>query len=425
MHTDERVLTVRRIIGISIAVVILVLGFLSINNLFYNVDADELVVTQGFASGKMDCWTDAGYKLRKFAHVTVYKRSSPIWFGADGKGRPLPMRFNDAGKVEVYVSAQVFMPTGCEELKELRKVYGSQDSVIETLVARVVKKAVYNTGPLLSSRESFAEKRPNILQYIEDQANGGIYQTFVTEESSKDEKGEDDEEVDATESNFRSVQVEIVRDAAGLIVRKERSELEKYGVSLANVAIDEMEYEDATLNQINAQREAQQAIQTARAQAKEAQQKAITEKAQGEARAAKARADAEVQKAQAVVQAQQQKEVAVLEAEKNRDVAVLEKAAAEAYKQAQTLKGEGDAAYKRAVMQADGALEQKLATYERTTIGVAQALAKQQLVPGVVVGASGDSSSTSTGTLDAFLKAMTAKAAQDLALNPGISPNNN
>lgn len=33
------------------------------------------------------------------------------------------------------------------------------------------------TGPLMSSKESYAEKRTNLIRFIEDQISNGVYKT--------------------------------------------------------------------------------------------------------------------------------------------------------------------------------------------------------------------------------------------------------
>ena len=62
-----------------------------------------------------------------------------------------------------------------------------------------------------------------------------------------------------------------------------------------------------------------------------------------------------------------------LVASQSRLEAEQKKLAAAEYKQEQTLRGEGDAAYKRLVMKADGALQQKLDAYIRVNARYAEA----------------------------------------------------
>jgi hypothetical protein len=88
-------------------------------------------------------------------------------------------------------------------------------------------------------------------------------------------------------------------------------------------------------------------------------------------------------------------------------------AAAES-KQANILLGEGEAARKRLVMQADGALAQKLEAYVAVQTRFAEAFENRK-VPQTVFGAANGSTDSD---VSAFMQLMTVKAAQDLGLNP-------
>jgi hypothetical protein len=124
------------------------------------------------------------------------------------------------------------------------------------------------------------------------------------------------------------------------------------------------------------------------------------------------------------VDAERAKEVAVIAAEKAVEVARQQKLEAEQkklaaveYKQEQIFRGEGDGAYKRLVIEADGALAQKLATYERVMGRFASAVEKQKWVPEVQMGGEGGSGGANAMTL---IELMGVKAAKDLALDMSI-----
>ena len=73
-----------------------------------------------------------------------------------------------------------------------------------------------------------------------------------------------------------------------------------------------------------------------------------------------ARAAAEVEKQKAVTAAEQARDVAVLAAEARKTVASEDALAASEEKRANILRGEGEAARKKLVMAADGALQQNV-----------------------------------------------------------------
>lgn len=140
------------------------------------------------------------------------------------------------------------------------------------------------------------------------------------------------------------------------------------------------------------------------ANAKRAQQEAITTEEQGKADAAKAKWEQEVIKSKVVTEAQAKKEVAQLEV-----------VTAELNKRKQILEGEGEAAKKRLVMQADGALDKKLEAYVSTQRMWAEAFSKYggNVVPSVVTGGNG---SGGNGAVN-FMDMMGIKAMRDLSLD--------
>lgn len=224
------------------------------------------------------------------------------------------------------------------------------------------------TGPLMSSKESSAEKRNDLLSYIEDQCINGVYRT----------RQEDIKMHDELMNTDKTITVVKIVEKNNQPLRQEVSAIKNYHISLQGLAINAIDYDDEVEKQIKVQQEAYMQVQTAIANSKKAEQDAITTELQGKAAAAKAKWEQEVVKAQALTQAQQQKEVAELEAQ----TAVL---------QAQKVKTDADAqAYANAKLVTAGLTPQERAQYEKDTkIGVAEALSKIVLPSTYVVGNGG------------------------------------
>ena len=177
------------------------------------------------------------------------------------------------------------------------------------------------------------------------------------------------------------------------------------------------------------------AVATARANAQKAEQDALTEEAKGKAEVMKAKYEEEQKKVRAVVEASKEKEVAETAAAKELSVAKLQKQvgetnaqrevevaklqrdAAEANKQKNILDGQGESEKKRMIMEADGALKQKLDAYIEVNKLYAEAIAKYQgqWVPSVVMGPSNQSGTTNGA--QALIDMLTVKTAKDLALD--------
>lgn len=372
-------------------------------------EADEMLVVQSITNGKLTWYTGTEpWVWQNFGNVTRYKKRAIYSFDdweepvdAKSKGKctnGIEVRFNDGGHGTVCGSVQFEMPTDPAHLDLIQTKFRGQEAVQSALIEKITGKAIYMSGPLMSSRESYAEKRNSLLAYIEDQIQNGVYKTVQREAHTKDP---------ITGADKTVTVVDIVMGKNGHPEREQESVLSPFGIKAFNFTIKRLPYDDAVEAQIKEQQNITMGVQTSIANAKKAEQNALTAVETGKADAAKAKWDQETIKAKMVTEAEQQ-----------RDVARLHKDAAEFYKQEQILRGDGDAAYKQKVMQADGALTQKLATFERVMGKFAEEFGKQKWVPEVQMGGSGSSGINSAQTM---MDTMSVKALRDLSLDMSMS----
>lgn len=408
MTHQEDDLPVKKIVLVAVSVCAAIAACFLMGGVGETVGADEIVVKQGAIDGHLTVWSQPGFYGQWFGSMTRYRKSEQFWFSADKKeggeeNQAIKVRFNDGGHANVSGSLRFDLPLDDESVKKLHIKFGSNDAIRNALIRTVVVKSVYMTGPLLSSKESYAEKRSSMIQYIDDQIVHGIYQTSTQEVTAVDPLSGKDKTV---------TQVTLKQDvkSSGGFARQEASAITEFGIRVYNVSINDMVYDEAVEAQIKSQQAAIANVQTAMAQSKKAEQDAITTMKQGEASAAKAKWEQETLKAKAVTEGEQEKAVAVLKAEKQRDVAKLALDAAEFTKKEQIALGEGEATRKRLVMQADGALTAKLAAYVETQKTWADAYSKQRQVPEVVLGGSASPSTS-------FMDLLGARAARELALD--------
>lgn len=380
-----------------IAVIATVFGLFIMPNLWEDVDAGEHVVIQDPFDGELTVYSQPGFVWQGFGKATHYRRSNQFWFSApktdEDVDLSIPVKWNDGGHAEISGSVRYDLPTDAAHIIKLHSIFGSQEAIENQLIKTNIEKSIYMTGPLMSSKESYAEKRNDLIFYIEDQASRGVYKTKQT----------DVKELDPLTNEEKMVtKVEIVERAPGQPIRQEKSPIADNGIRLYNISINGIKYDKTVEKQIQTQQQAIMNVQTAIANAKKAEQDAITTAKQGEADAAKAKWQQEVIKAKQVT-----------EAESRSRVAELDVKTAELNKRKSILEGEGEAAKRRLVMQADGALSQKLATYEKVQKYWADAFQNYggALVPTYV---SGGSSGGNAGFN--FMELMGAKAAKDLGL---------
>ncbi len=392
------------------AVLFTIFGVVMFANMSETVGADEIVVMQNPLDGKLNVWATPGWRYQNFGKLTRYKKSAQFWFSADAKegdeNQSIKVRFNDGGHANVSGSLRFDLPLDEENVKKLHTKYGSMDAIERALIRTVVTKSVYMTGPLMSSKESYAEKRSAFIQYAEDQISHGVYQTTT----------QDVEVTDPLSGAKKTVTVVklVTTDGGKGFARQEASALEEFGVRVYNFSLNDIKYSDDVEAQIKQQQQAIANVQTAMAQAKKAEQDAITIAKQGEANAASEKWKQEAVKAKAITEAEQQKEVAVKAAEQERDVAKLAKEAAEFTKAKEILLGEGEAAHKKLVMAADGALTQKLNAWVEVQKAYAHEFGQQRLVPEVQIGGGAAGSGIAANNLIDLLQ---VKTARDLALD--------
>jgi regulator of protease activity HflC (stomatin/prohibitin superfamily) len=339
---------IKNIVKLVVVTVLTLTALVVIPKLWEDVDAGEIVIIQDPFDGELNVYTEPGFVWQGMGRATHYRKSNQFWFSApkseDDRDLSIPVKWNDGGHATISGSVRYDLPMDKINLINLHSTFGSQEALESQLIKTNIEKAIYMTGPLMTSKESYAEKRNDLIYYIEDQASRGVYKTKQIEVK----------EVDPLTNEEKTVtRVEIVEKNPGQPIRQEESPIKSNGVKLYNISINGIEYDKSVEKQIQTQQQAIMNVQTAIANAKKAQQEAITVEEQGKADAAKAKWEQEVVKAKMVTQAEAQRKVAEEEVK-----------TAELNKRRDILEGEGIAAKKRLVMQADGALEQKLAAWK-------------------------------------------------------------
>jgi len=344
------------------------------------------------------------------------KTDSEVGSSLDQVG--IAVRYQDGGTGKVYGKARFTLPGDEVTMIHLHKAFRSNRGVAQKLIKSVTEEGMNLTAGLMSSEEAYAEKRGIFTQWSSQQISKGKFQTRLEKISTVDEG--------TGKSVTKNIPV-ISYGKDGLPVHLD-SDLDDYGIGVNGFQITDWDFEPKTLQQIATKREATMAIITAKANAERAKQDAITSEEQGKANVMSAKYEKEVLKEQAIVLAEREKEVAVISAQQRVEVARQQKLEAEQkklaaaeYKQEQILRGEGDGAYKRLVMKADGALAQKLATYESVMNRFAEAIEKQKWVPEIQMGASSGGNGAAAMTL---IDMLGVKAAKDLALDMKIQNQN-
>ena len=228
----------RKIMSVVIGVVVALILFIGSFKMFEYLDAKEIMVIQSPLSGELTWHLAQGVKYQGFGSVTKYPKRAQFWFSsASDQGKKddqsMEARFNDGGKGWISGSLAWEMPTAVQYLTPLHQKYGSSEAIEYQLVRTVIEKSVYMTGPLMSSMESYATRRNELLNLIEDQAVRGVFKTETYQEKQKDQMTGQEKTVSV---------VKIIKDEMGNILRQDRSPLAGFGIRVFNLFINKIKY---------------------------------------------------------------------------------------------------------------------------------------------------------------------------------------
>jgi len=395
-------MSARAITALVFSAVFLLFGLFSIGSLFENLDSSGIMVVQSPVKGNLTVHVEPGLKWQGFGRITKYPRRAEYPFYGDAAKK---VRFNDGGHGQLHGAVSWEMPLAPDDVLRIHRSFGSQEGVERQALSKMIDSAVYLAGPLMSSTESSGERRAELVQYINDQAENGVYVTKAVKTVVTDP---------LTNAEKETIITEIVRDKNGMPKRQQSSILADFKIKLLPVAITSLEYDKIVEDQIAQRQKATTQVQIAQAQARRAEQDAITAEKEGEASAMKSKWDQEIIKAKQVTEAQQKLEVATL--------AALE---AEQFKREQILRGEGEAERKRLVMEADGALDPKLQAYIEVNKNYASAIASYTgaWVPQFVMGGTPGQETEPTNGAQTLIDLLSAKTARDLSLDLTLTGN--
>ena len=227
-----------------------------------DVKNETIVVNQFPFTGKMEYWTTPGFKMQWFGKTTTYYKTNQLWFGSDNEdghrmGNPIPVIFNDASDGMIYGSLRVKLPTEITYLARIQTDYNGMERLMQDLVRPTVTKVIYASGPLMSAFESYAEKKNDLIEYITDQLNNGVYKTTVKQV----------ETVDPITGEKKTVKIaSLIADenSPGGYRRSESSPFQYYGLEIGQVSVSKIDYSDKVKSQIAQQQESNMLVQTSK-----------------------------------------------------------------------------------------------------------------------------------------------------------------
>jgi regulator of protease activity HflC (stomatin/prohibitin superfamily) len=388
-------LKIKHYVMIGVVVVCIIIALALGGQIVSTVERGTYQIKQAAITGTMTAHMDPGMYGQWFGDVVTFPKAETFYFTKDEHegarhDQSIEVRFVDGSICDISGTVRIVYPKTEQDAIDLVAKHGFKDKedVENKLILPTLRNILRQTANMMTARESYAEKRADFVAWAWDQLENGAYET----------KNEDREVKDpiSGEKTVKSFKV-IKTDKDGKPIYRPNPMV--CGMTLENFEIKIFEYSEKVKQQIATQQEALMDVATAIAKSKKAEQEKIRAKAEGEAQVMRSKYEKEQEKVKAVVKAQQDKEVAELHAEKQKNVADLDSQAAAFEKKANILRGEGEAQRKRAVLQADGALKQKLDAWVQAQKVWADAYSQRQ-VPNMYFAGAGKEGSPDQQTLN-------------------------
>jgi regulator of protease activity HflC (stomatin/prohibitin superfamily) len=353
---------------------------------------------------------------------------------------PYRVRLADNWVGDVTQTTRFAIPQDNEQFLEMVRKFRSPERLINTTLRPAVTASLDSVANMFTMEEYYAGgKRDQFKSEYKDAVEKGrarVRQTSFNEAGvnitrtapSDSEVAQDTSDVGDTE--VRKIVMEKIVDRDGNVMRVAH-DYNEHGIVVSSAILENLDPDDVFEQQIQARKEAASRRIVAREQRLEQEEQRLLAIQEGETNIAKRQAAAKVEQIQRTTDAETEKRLALIDAEKMREEAEIARQTAEiqlarARIDAESVQVTADAeAYqKEVILQADGALAQKLEAWVKAQQVWADAASKIN-VPATVIasgGAEGTQAGSALGTVDQFMQMMMVKTARDLQVDPTIRP---
>lgn len=315
------------------------------------------------------------------------------------------IRFMDATTAKAEVFVKYALPIEEGRMLQLHEDFRNVDHLAATGLAPYTRECLKYSAQLMESEQHYSGGMSKLSNDFRDQLDNGQYVVETFETSERDS---------ITGELKKTYENKIRVNEDGMPVRN-ANDLKEMLITVRTHNIINVDYENQVDEKLAKKIDASARESVSKQNLITAQQEELTAAAEGRKKLVEIEYEKKEEQTRQLVEAETQVKLAIKDKEKQKialDAAQLE---------AQKIKALADAeAYsKRKIMDADGALEKKLATYKEVNQLWSGAFAnyKGNLVPQISTGGGGNSAN---GGLD-FMEIMTMKAAKDLSLDMKVN----
>ena len=406
---------------VGVPALVAAIGFVSFNGVFFYNEA-------GFAThvrtifGEEKIVDDVGYATKWFGRATPWKKALSVQsvltealeiddssdndsLGATIEAFPIVFLGNVDAKVES--SARFRLPSG-EQFLKIAQEYRNPENFIKTALVPAIKETLQATASLMSADDFYAGARSEFAAEFENQLNDGLY--LIQRKEIRGPRGHlpsqtailqaGTEQGNFGDNNASQFVTEKVMDSKGIPVRKQQ-QFRKYGVEVVEARITNVDPNPQYKQRMVKVQQALAELAVARQNRLKEEEEKLLVTARGEKEVEARRQETLRDQIEQTTQAETEKQLAVINAEREKQRAEIEKQTAELLRdkasitaQATKITADAEAYARKAVIEADGALQPKLDALVQINKVWAEA-ASQAPVPGVMMGGSGNGASAS------------------------------
>lgn len=425
-------------IGVIAAMVLVLIG--GFNSAFvYNEAGYQTHIRTIFGEEKVV--TEVGYATKWFGRATPWKQAQTVQFlsPANAENQSDDFSSNVVGYKIVFLgnvdgdveaSTRFRLPQG-EQFLKIAREYRTPENFVQTALVPAIKETLQSTASLMSADDYFAGARSEFGSEFENQLRQGQYITKRLEVARTNVRGRNQaagavsgtsipgmEEEETKRSDFVT---EKVLDSNKQPVRKPQQFI-GMGVDVVEARITNVDPNPQYKQRMVKVQQALADLAIARQDRLKEEEQKLLVTARGEKEVEQKRQETLRDQIEQTTKAQTEKKLAIISAEREKESAtiakltsaeLLDKARIDA--QATKTLADAEAYAKQAVIEADGALDKKLAAYVEVQKAFAEAFSKAP-VPSVNM-AGGNGGTGRGGEAQDFLSLLTVKAAKDLQLD--------
>lgn len=368
--------------------------------------------------------------------ITIAHSTDPE---ADGSSvnPPREVRMADNWMGHVTQVTRFEIPQSEDEFLNMSRKFRTPERLISSVLLPAVTSSLDSVSNMFTMEEYYSGgKRDQYKTEFRDAIESGrpvVRQVTKVLDSGVELDGAraNDSEVAApTSSAGDTTQVvtvtEKVLDNNGVALR-EPHDYQEFNIVAASAILENLDPDDVFEEQIKARKEAASRRIVAREQRKEQEEQRLLAIQAGQTAIAKEQASAEVVQIKKTTDAETTKKLALIEAERIREEARIAKETSEINleraridAQAVQVAADAEAYQKREILEADGALAQKLDALVRINAEWAQAAADINVPQTVFAGGGDATTGNALTTVDQFMQMMMVKSAKDLQVDTAI-----